>query len=66
MLYQFGKDKGDTVVEISTSKNTPIYKQLEQIRENICDNFCKYNTTCDENCECDWVRENNSCPLDRL
>ena len=35
MLYQFGKAKGDTVVEISTSKNTPIYKQLEQIREEI-------------------------------
>lgn len=43
-----------------------ITKQLEDIRENICDNFCKYKTTCDENCECDWIREGNKCPLDRL
>lgn len=48
------------------SKKGSIRQQLEDIQEDICDNFCKYGSTCDENCECDWIREGNSCPLDRL
>ncbi len=43
-----------------------ITKQIETVAENICDNFCKYRDTCDENCECDWIREGNKCPLDAL
>ena len=39
---------------------------IEEVSENICDNFCKYRDTCDENCECEWIRNGNECPLDRL
>lgn len=43
-----------------------ITKQIEEITENICDNFCKYRDTCDENCECEWIRDSHDCPLDKL
>lgn len=43
-----------------------ITKQIEQVAENICDNFCKYRDTCDENCECEWLRNGNECPLAKL
>lgn len=41
-------------------------KIIEETCETICDNFCKYRDTCDENCECDWIRQGNKCPLDNL
>lgn len=44
----------------------PVVHQLEELAENICDNFCKYNSTCDDNCECDWIRSGQKCPLDKL
>lgn len=38
---------------------------LEEMVENICDNFCKYRETCDENAECEYMRNNEGkCPLD--
>lgn len=43
-----------------------IPQMLQKITENICNNFCKYNETCDENYECEWIRSGNDCPLDRL
>ena len=47
-------------------KEKQIRQQLEELSEKICDDFCKYRSTCDENCECDWVRKGNSCPLDKI
>lgn len=41
-------------------------KQIEEIAEDICDNYCKYRETSDENCECEPIREGKRCPLDRL
>ena len=43
-----------------------VTEQIIEVAENICDNFCKYRETCDENCECEWIRQGNSCPLDKL
>lgn len=43
-----------------------ITKQLEDFAEDICDRFCKWRETCDDNCECQWIREGNKCPLDKL
>lgn len=43
-----------------------VTKQLEDLASNICDNFCKYRDTCDENCECEYIRQGNNCPLDVL
>lgn len=43
-----------------------IVQQIEEVAGNICDNFCKYSDTCDENAECQYIREGNTCPLDAL
>lgn len=47
-------------------KEKNITEQLEEFAENICDNFCKYAETVDENAECQWMTEGNICPLDKL
>lgn len=39
---------------------------IEEVCEDICDNYCKYRGTEDEDQVCDLVREKGSCPLDRL
>lgn len=39
---------------------------LQEAREDICDNYCKYRDTSDEDCHCDKIRDGESCPLDRL
>lgn len=39
---------------------------LREVSEDICDNYCKYRETADEECLCDVIREGGSCPLDRL
>ena len=43
-----------------------IVEQLEEVREDICDNYCKYRETSDENLVCDAIRENGFCTLDLL
>lgn len=43
-----------------------VIEELNEIAEDICDNFCKYRETADENCECDYIREGKQCPLDKL
>lgn len=40
--------------------------QIQDVCETICDHFCKYNTTCDENGECEYIRQGNNCPLDKI
>ena len=44
----------------------PIRKILEETAEDICENYCKYRDTTDENCECDVTRDGGTCPLDVL
>lgn len=39
---------------------------IQSLCEDICDNYCKYRDTCDENCYCDITREGKPCPLDIL
>lgn len=39
---------------------------ITEVQEDICENYCKYRDTCDENLECDAIRNTGSCPLDRL
>lgn len=43
-----------------------VTKIIEEVAGEVCDNFCKYRDTCDEECLCDWIREGNPCPLDKL
>lgn len=49
-------------------KNLDELRQIiEETAENVCDNFCKYRDTADENGECDYMRENEGkCPLDEI
>ena len=49
------KDKKKTVVNI-----------IEDLQGDICDNFCKYRDSTDEDCVCEWIRQGNACPLDVL
>lgn len=37
---------------------------IENVAGEICDHFCKYRDTVDENAECEWIRCGNNCPLD--
>lgn len=39
---------------------------IQETVDEICRNFCKYQETVDDNAECQWIREGNDCPLDRL
>ena len=39
---------------------------LEQVVADICDNYCKYRETCDEDALCDIIRNGEQCPLDKL
>lgn len=41
-------------------------EKITEICENICDNFCKYRDTCDDNSECEVLREGDMCPLDEI
>lgn len=39
---------------------------IEKVCEDICDNYCEYRHTADENAECEILRSGKACPLDRL
>lgn len=39
---------------------------IQEVSEDICDNYCKYRDTADENNLCDVIRDGSPCPLDRL
>ena len=43
-----------------------VTKQIELIAADICDNYCKYRETCDDNAECEVIRSGRKCPLDYL
>ncbi len=46
--------------------NQSIASMLQQVAEDICDNYCKYRNTCDEEAMCDITRNGGECPLDML
>lgn len=39
---------------------------VERVREDICDNYCKYRETGDDDGVCDVIRDGGICPLDLL
>lgn len=57
---------GYNKVKESINKVFSIPEQLEKTAEKICDEFCIYRCTCDENAECNYIRCGNTCPLDTL
>ncbi len=39
---------------------------LQEVSDDICDNYCKYRDTGDEDGLCELTRDGGECPLDRL
>lgn len=49
---------------METVRGKTVVRLIVEVSEDICDNFCKYRETVDE--ECEWMRQGNTCPLDKL
>jgi len=39
---------------------------VQQVSEDICNNYCKYRDTADDENLCDLIRNGGKCPLDLL
>lgn len=46
--------------------NETIIQMLQEIANDMCDNYCKYQNTTDEDGLCDCVRNGGKCPLDMI
>lgn len=55
---------------VESDKNESLQKSvqviIQEVSEDICDNYCKYRDTADEDNLCDVIRDGSPCPLDRL
>ena len=55
---------------VESDKNESLQKSvqviIQEVSEDICDNYCKYRDTADDNNLCDVIRDGSPCPLDRL
>lgn len=64
------KAEGDCEYQIlnsgSDNLDKPVSRLLQEIAEDICNNYCKYRETADDECLCDAIRDGGRCPLDRL
>ena len=49
-----------------SENNISLSDLVNEVCEDICDNYCKYSDTADENCDCELIRNGGSCPLDKL
>lgn len=56
---------GDYMKKTKENEELSIIEMLQAICEDICDNYCKYNNTADDNGDCDITR-NGTCPLHKL
>ena len=43
-----------------------IKERITEVCEDICDHYCKYRDTADEEFLCERIRDGGTCPLDRL
>lgn len=43
-----------------------ISTQIREVCDDICENYCKYRETADDDLICDAIREKGKCPLDVL
>lgn len=63
------EDTGLTPEEIERLKEQhrwiPVEERLE-VCSDICDNYCKYRDTVDEDGNCEAMRAGIGCPLDKL
>lgn len=47
-------------------KDKSVTKIIQEVCEDICDNYCKYRDTVDEDQNCVIMKEKGACPLDVL
>ena len=47
-------------------KKKSVTELIEEVCGDICDNYCEYRHTADENAECEILRCGKKCPLDKL
>ena len=47
-------------------KGKSVTDLIQEVCEDICDNYCKCRDTVDEDCNCVIMREKGACPLDKL
>lgn len=47
-------------------KWSEVIENIQKVCEDICDNYCKYRDTVDEDGICDGMRDGRTYPLDRL
>lgn len=52
--------------QIMNEEKENVSKILEEIAEDFCENYCKYRSTVDDECECEAFREGKGCPIDRM
>lgn len=48
------------------SEEINVTRIIEEVCNTICDKLCKYSGTGDDDCICDYIKEHDECPLDRL
>lgn len=68
------EEKKDEILEAAGMDDKQSFKKVMKsatdiicdVCEDICNNYCKYRGTEDEDLVCDQIREKGSCPLDRL
>ena len=58
--------EGDQCRRCGEQKWSKVMENIRKVCEDICDNYCKYRDTVDEDGICDGMRDGRICPLDRL
>ena len=43
-----------------------ITETIEEVSKEVCEKLCKYHETIDDDCVCDYMRQGNNCPLEKI
>lgn len=66
MECRWFRREGIILVGEAGTRARSVREVLTEVSEDICDNYCKFRHTGDEEYLCDVIREGKDCPLDRL
>ena len=64
LAYHKQDERSAPCTENSLSKTVSAI--ITSVCEDICDNYCKYRETSDDDFQCDIIRSGKACPLDIL
>ena len=39
---------------------------IEEVAKEVCEKLCKYHESIDDDCVCDYMRQGNNCPLEKI